>query len=106
MYELTFASLSVRLFCQLYVQLCEEACRLTKHTPKSSKITRRVTNQGTAGGAERRGALGRAAYNLVSEQGNRRIAREETQFNRKEEKRQPVFRGRIWNTGLFQSLVQ
>ena len=86
MYELAFASLSVRLFCQLYVQLCEEACRLTKHTPKSSKITKRVTNQGTAGGAERRGALGRAAYNLVLEQGYKRIAREGTQFKQERRK--------------------
>ena len=45
-----------------------------------------MIKQETAGGAERRGALGRAAYNLVSELRYRRIKRGETQF--KQERRE------------------
>ena len=39
-----------------------------------------MTKQETAGGAERRGALGRAAYNLVSKLRYRWSKRGETQF--------------------------
>ena len=39
-----------------------------------------MTKQETVGGAERRGALGRATYNLVSKLRYRRTTREETQF--------------------------